>query len=394
MPAPDVALLLPDLRGGGAERVCLNLANNFVERGLSVDMVLMQRQGDLLPLLDHRVNVIDLGASRMLGVAQPLIRYLRRARPSSLVVNMWPLTSISVLARAWSRSRTRLVLVEHTTISKSEIRKSPLHFLLLRMSMRMFAPFADARVTVSKGVADDLASITGLRRDLFSTIYNPIVQGVPPSRDALEDRAPSSVPVILNVGTLKAQKDQATLLRAFAILVSELDARLVILGEGELRDELEALAVGLGIADRVTLPGFTSDPSQVYRSASLFVLSSAWEGFGNVVVEALEHGIPVVSTDCPSGPSEILENGRFGTLVPIRDPQALAMAMRDALSQAHDHEALKRRAGDFSVARAADAYLDLLLPGWREEEVHAPLVEAREPSALPPRTMNERKEAE
>ena len=281
--------------------------------------------------------------------------------------------------------------MEHVTLSKSEIRKSPLHFLALRISMRMLAPFADARVTVSEGVADDLARSTGLPREAFSTIYNPIVQGVPPRRDALLGGGSLGIPLILNVGTLKAQKDQATLLRAFAILASEMDVKLLILGEGELRSELEALAAKLGIADRVSMPGFTSDPSQAYNSASLFVLSSAWEGFGNVVVEALEHGVPVVSTDCPSGPREILEDGRWGTLVPIRDPQALANAMRDALSQAHDHEALKRRAGDFSVAKAADAYLDLLLPSWRQTG----LPSTHEKVAMEPAgNSNSRKEAE
>lgn len=370
-----VAILLPDLRGGGAERVCLNLANNFVARGISVDMVLMQNIGELLPLLDSRVNVVDLRVRRARGVAMPLIRYLRRASPDSLLANMWPLTIISALARAWSGLAMRLVLVEHTTLSKSEIRWSPLHFLVLRMSMRILAPLADARVTVSKGVAEDLAKITGLCRDQFSTIYNPIVQDQdrPLNPESLKGGDPSPIPVILNVGTLKAQKDQATLLRAFSILVSEMDAKLMILGEGELRADLEALAVELGIADRVSMPGFTTDPSQAYNSASLFVLSSAWEGFGNVIVEALYHGVPVVSTDCPSGPSEILDGGRFGSLVPIRDPQAIAIAMRDALSRAHDHEALKRRAHDFSVDKAADAYLDLLLPGWRQSDRFTPL---------------------
>lgn len=391
MQSRSVAILLPDLRGGGAERVSLNLANEFAARGFSVDLVLMQAAGDLLPLLDERVNVVPLGANRMLGIALPLTRYLRQARPSALLANMWPLTVLSVLARASSRSKTRLVLVEHVTLSKSEIRASPLHFLALRLSMRFFAPFADARVTVSEGVADDLAATAGLRRNQISTIYNPIVQAIGGGRSSSKQIASPSIPVILNVGSLKEQKDQATLLRAFRILISEIDARLVILGEGELRTELEALAVELGIADRVSMPGFTTNPSQAYDNASLFVLASAWEGFGNVVVEALEHGVPVVSTDCPSGPREILEDGRYGTLVPIRDPQALAIAMRDSLSQAHDHGALKRRAGDFSVAKAADAYLDLLLPGWRQAEPSTTDVKV---AVKPPGTSNARQEAE
>ena len=365
----DVAILLPDMRGGGAERVCLNLANNFVDRGLSVDMVVMQEAGDLLPLLDSRVNLIELGANRMVGVLLPLIRYLRQTRPSSLIANMWPLTVISVLARTVSRCKTRLVLVEHTTLSRSESIASPLHYSALRVSMRVLAPCADARVTVSNGVADDLATMTGLRRDRISTIYNPIVKSTTLKPGSTGVIGTSSIPTILNVGALKAEKDQVTLLRAFQLLVAGMEARLVILGEGELRGELEALAVELGIADRVSMPGFALDPSQAYETASLFVLSSAAEGFGNVLVEALEHGVPVVSTDCPSGPREILEGGRYGTLVHVSDPQALADAMRDALSRAHDSEGLKRRAQDFSVEKAANSYLDLVLPHWRSEQV-------------------------
>src|SRR5690606_26732556 len=137
---------------------------------------------------------------------------------------------------------------------------------------------------------------------------------------------------------------------------------LCILGEGEERPRLQALVDALGLDGRLLLPGYQSDPAPWYAHADLFVLSSDHEGFGNVIVEALEQGVPVVSTDCPSGPREILEGGKYGTLVPVGDAAALASAIDDALSREHNHDALKRRAQDFSVDKAADAYLDLLLP--------------------------------
>lgn len=162
---------------------------------------------------------------------------------------------------------------------------------------------------------------------------------------------------MLAVGSFKTQKNFPLLIRAFAQLPQSLKAKLIILGEGVLRPELEMLIQELGLQERVALPGFALDPSCWYRSADLFVLSSNWEGFGNVIVEALECGMPVVSTDCPSGPAEILANGRYGQLVPVGDATALAAAIQASLLEAHDHEALRRRAQDFAVPKIAEQYL-------------------------------------
>jgi glycosyltransferase involved in cell wall biosynthesis len=171
-------------------------------------------------------------------------------------------------------------------------------------------------------------------------------------------------PILLAVGTLKAVKRHDLLVRAFARM-PRADATLCILGEGQERAGLETLIGSLGLQDRVLLAGYQADPAPWYAHADLFVLSSDHEGFGNVLVEALEHGLPVVSTNCPTGPHEILEDGKYGRLVPVGDVDALARAMDKALSANHDREQLKRRALDFSVEKAADAYLDLLLPDWR-----------------------------
>jgi len=169
------------------------------------------------------------------------------------------------------------------------------------------------------------------------------------------------------VGGLKREKDFPLLLHAFSRLRNKVDARLLILGEGDERSALEALIRELGLQEPVFLPGFVPDTVPFHAHADLFVLSSSNEGFGNVIVEALEQGTPVVSTDCLSGPAEILEGGRYGTLVPVGDVEALAKAMEDALTHPHDTEALKRRAQDFDVGRIADQYLDLLLPDRRDK---------------------------
>lgn len=365
----DISICLPDLRGGGAERVCINLANEFVERGLKVDMVLMRNEGELASSLDRRVRVIDLDAPRPRHVLGPLVRYLRQARPEAVLANMWPLTILAVLARSLSRVRCRLVAVEHTTWSVADLAKRPRTRRFIKVTMNRLLPRADAVVGVSGGVSRDLEKFAGLKQESVSTVFNPVTDlggnsegGLP---DSLDIWASGSHKRLLAVGTLKIQKDFPTLLEALALLPTNVPAHLLILGEGSERPRIEAHIQKLGLQEKVTLPGFVGDVSPVYKLADLFVLSSVSEGLPTVLIEALEQGTPVVSTDCRSGPREILEDGKYGTLVPVGDVEALAKAMDGALSLEHDREALKRRAQDFSVDKAADAYLDLLLPGWR-----------------------------
>ena len=366
-----IDILLPDLRGGGAERVCLNLANEFASRGLAVRMVLMRAEGGLLPLLDTRVEVVNLGAARVRNAVWPLARHLRHARPAALLANMWPLTFVAVLARVLARVECRVVAVEHTTWSATPLLASRHAALAFNASMRWLQPRADALLAVSRGAADDLEQFVGLPQGSVQAQYNPIVVSAPhPAPDTFPERETAwwhgSHHRLLAVGTLTAVKDFPTLLRAFARLREQTNARLLILGEGEERAALESLIQTLGLADAVNLQGFVVHPAPYYARADLFVLSSTHEGFGNVIVEALDHGVPVVSTDCPNGPREILYDGKYGTLVPVGNVDALAQAMLASLDPPHDHAALKARARDFSVDTIADQYLDHLLPGWRE----------------------------
>ena len=279
---------------------------------------------------------------------------------------MWPLTIIAAAAKITSRLKASLILWDHNTLSIQYGGRGSAHRLFLKSSLRFLYPLADARVAVSNGVADDLAVLAGLPRDKFEVIYNPIY--LAPVADRDDEREAENLwrgwhgPRIISVGRFKPQKNHALLLEAFKKLLAVRDARLLILGTGDLFESTAALARSLGVAERVLLPGARVNPAAYYKSADLFVLSSDFEGFGNVIVEALACGLPVVSTDCRSGPSEILEHGRYGRLVPVGDASALAQAMLDSLDATHDEEALKRRALDFSPERVADQFLRLLLP--------------------------------
>lgn len=358
-----ISILLPDLRGGGAERLHLNLAKNWLAQGYKVDFVLMHKHGELLSLISNGIGVVDLRVSRLRQLVFPLERYLRKARPNIVIAAMWPLTSISVVSWLLAGKPGKLFLSDHSQLSISCVHELKTPKWLLKFIMRCTYPLASGVIAVSEGVKQDMCKLGNLFDTSVRVIYNPSAIGVSPHRENLAIKqqlwGTGFNHNILSVGTLKKQKDHETLIKAFALLPVLLNAKLIILGEGPLREELEALVLQLGLVDRVTMPGFVVDPYPWFRSADLFVLSSQWEGFGNVIVEALECGVPIVSTDCLSGPAEILENGRYGKLVPIHNPNALAVAMTQSLNTTHDLEILMRRAKDFSLEKIADEYMDL-----------------------------------
>lgn len=363
MKKKTISILLPDLRGGGAERVNLDLANEFVWAGHEVEFVLRQARGEFLEEARSRFQVVDLKAPRVRFVPHTLARYLRRRRPDVLLAAMWPLTVVAPLAQCLSRHRCKVIVSEHGILSAQYRDWGPVHHLLLRGSTRLGYRLADHRVGVSTGVAHDMAALSAMQNNAFDVIHNPVPSRPDPEPDALDkaDRlwsGPAGARIV-TVGTMKAVKNHRLLLRAFARL-DRSDARLMFVGDGTGRDALLSLAKDLGVADRVILAGFHPDPTPFYKTADLFVLSSDYEGFGNVIVEAMACGTPVVSTDCPSGPGEILDGGRYGTLVPVGKVEAMASAIRAALNENMPAETLRNRASDFKPERAASAYLSLM----------------------------------
>ena len=278
---PRIAMVLPDLRGGGAERVALRLAQEFARRGHPVDFVLKNATGALLEEAAQSARIIDLGAAKLRNVVMPLTRYLR--------------TVMAVVAHRLARSRARLVLSDHNTLSRAYAAKGRLHMRLLGATVAWFYPRADALVAVSRGVADDLAALSGVARDRWSVIYNPI--GAPAVASGDEAPAPqwrNGAKRILAVGSLTRQKNFTLLVEAFARLAQQRDAQLTILGTGPLRDDIAAAAARLGVADRLSLPGFVERPWVYFRTADLYVMSSDHEGLPMVLIEALHYGLTIV----------------------------------------------------------------------------------------------------
>lgn len=357
-----IAIFLPNLTGGGAERVALILAERLIAEGHDVDLVLAKAEGVLLGIVPSEARVIDLNARRLRHALSGYWRYLRRERPDAVQASLWPLTAVTIAAARMARSKARIVVSDHNRLSV-QYGGSRTSLAALRILMRLLYPLAAVRVCVSDGVAEDLARLSGLAKDRFTVIHNPVPQ--PPEAPMQPDPEIERLWAgagqrILTVGSLKPQKNQALLVQGLALLDKAFDARLMILGEGPLRAQLAQLASELGVADRVIMPGFATDPWPYYASADQFVLSSDYEGFGNVLVEAMAAGLPVVSTDCPSGPAEILDGGKYGRLVPVGDARALAVAIADSLANPADADKLKARARQFRPEIAVERYLAAL----------------------------------
>jgi len=399
---PRIALYLPNFAGGGMERVMLHLAEGFLARGHEVDLLVSSAEGPYRHRVPAAARIVVLeragslssrllalrasAASDWLALARPvllarssgrqllclaaLVRYLGERRPDALIA-AYPYCNLSAIwARRLAQVGTRVMLTEHNMLSRkiaAKGRKGVQWRELPPLIGRVYRQ-ADAIVAVSRGVADDLSVTAGLPRERIEIVYNPVVTVELAALAAEPAPHPwlaghDGVPVIVAAGRLVPQKNFPLLLHAFARVRKERPARLLILGEGPERSQLEALRDSLGIGEDVALPGFVGNPYAAFARAALLVLSSDYEGLGNVLIEALACGCPVVSTDCPSGPAEILEGGRFGELVPPNDAAALSAAILRTLADPLPADRLRGRGAEFGLERSVARYLQLLLVG-------------------------------
>lgn len=374
---PQVALFLRNLNGGGVERIMLNVACGMAQQGVQVDLVLIKAEGIFLPQVPPSVGIVDLQTkeidknrsfkfptSLQSTTSLPkLIGYLKNKRPAALLSAGHYPNEIAILAKHIARVPTRVVVSEHTTLSVEALGVEQVSSRVAPLAARLFYPWADEIVTVSRGVAEDLSSISGLPLKGMRTIYNPVI--TPALKEQAE--APLNHPwfaegepsVILGMGRFVAQKDFPTLIRAFAKVRQVKPVRLMMLGSGREQKKLEALSRELGVEQDIAWVGFVNNPFPYMKRASLFVLSSAWEGLPTVLIEALALGLNVVSTNCESGPAEILDNGKYGDLVPVGDADAMAQAILKVLSgncKSVDSAWLNQ----FTLETSIQNYLDVL----------------------------------
>lgn len=371
-----VAFFLSDLQNGGTEWFAIHLARSLKTRGYEPQFLLSNQSGDLVPEVIHEIPLTSLNGGHYtpLGILRclpKLMHILRTAPPDALICGLPLINAVAGIAKFLTHAKTKLIVVEHVRLCRKATHtcwaKHHLKALMIWATHRL----ADMIICVSHVVAADLselyatASVSNLK-----VIYNPVIPA------NFEDLCNASVhhswcepaqknhgPLLLSIGRLLENKDYPTLLSAFQeVLETNPNARLIILGEGEERPVLEKRIQDLNLADSVSMPGAVPNIFPYLKAASLFVLPSRSEAFGNVVVEALACGLPVVSTDC-GGPREILEDGKYGQLVPIGDAHAMAKAIRTGLLTQVDKEHLRQRGRTFSVETATDAYLHLINQG-------------------------------
>lgn len=365
-PRGQIALVIASMTSGGAERAIAKLASGFAERGQVVDLVLARAEGPFLAELHPDVRVVDLGVGRLATAVVPLARYLRRERPAAVFSALDYVNVIAVVARALSRVDVPLVVSERNTLSAAVTNSPSRRTRWMPRFIRWTYPHATTVAAVSPGVAEDLVELCGLAPESVVVLNNPVVtpevarmRTEPVTHPWLRDGGP---PTVLAAGRLTAQKDFPTLLAAFAAVRRSRPARLVILGDGPLREELEELVARLGLSDDVSLPGFCANPYPAMSAADVFVLSSRWEGSPGALIEAMYCGAPVVATDCPSGPRQILDGGRHGRLVPVGDAAAMADAIVDAL-EGRVPPAPPESWLPYQQDRVLTSYLGLLLDG-------------------------------
>lgn len=356
---PRLALYMTEFASGGVQRMNLNLAPRFIAAGYEVTFVVHEAKGALVDSVPANIRIHSLNAPRARNAVRPLADYLKAQKPDILVSSLGQPNLIALLANKMAGCPTKVIVSQRNHLT-SQARDMPdWQYKVLPFLYRKFLRHADGIIAVSEGLAQDLVAVTGLPRDRITVIYNPAVPDDIDARAAQPAEHPwfeAKLPVVIAIGRMVAVKDYATMINAVARVP---EARLMILGEGPLLGELEAQVAALGIASRVAFLGFRDNPFAYLARASTFVLSSRHEGFGNVIAEALACGTPVVTTDCESGPAEIVDHGRYGRLVPVGDVAALADALHQSLTATVDKEQLRRRGQSFSVDRAAEAYLAL-----------------------------------
>ncbi|MDQ2074218.1 glycosyltransferase [Haloarcula sp. H-GB4] len=357
-----IAFFVPSLTIGGAERVTVSVANGLSRRGYDVDLVVSYDEGDFRSDVAGSVNVVDLGTQRIPGIGigasvPALVRYLRRQSPEVLFSQMTYANDIHIISQILSGTDTTAIATIHNTLGMQEESKEK----LVQWLQRRLAHQIDQFVAVSEGVAESVVEHVGINREKVSVLHNPVpVNEVQERAGELVDHPwieSANLDVVLGVGRLERAKNFESFLRAFEKVHSARpDTRAIIVGRGSKRTKLETLAAELGIDDVVSFPGFVDNPYGYMAGVDVLAMSSVHEGLPTVLIEALACGCPVVSTNCPSGPAEILKDGEYGPLVNVNDDEGLATAIQTALDDPLPSDVLVERANDFAPTAVIDEY--------------------------------------
>ncbi len=359
---PKLLFFLATSGHSGVDRAMQNLLPSLARRGYKVELLKIKRHGPEIQDRHPNLKITPLPTSHVYSSFPYLVAYLLKNRPYCILTDKDRVNRTMILAKLISGNKAKLFVSSGTTISIDLASRGPFERWLQKNSMGKLYRLAQKTIVTSRGVALDMASYTGLPLKKIEVVPSPVIPSKmmeasipPPDHPWFKGR--EKTPVILGVGELCMRKDFSTLIRAFSILRKKMDLRLVILGKGNMREELKRLANELKVGEFVDLAGFKKDPYPYMAHSKVFVLSSLWEGLGFVLIEALAMGTPVVSTDCPSGPREILKDGKYGPLVPIRSPEKMARAIEKMLKAPPSPQFLKEAARPYTIEESTSAYL-------------------------------------
>lgn len=374
---------------GGNDRMLVRLARGLNDHGCAVDFITRTAQAPYLAELPTGVRRIVLHEKSVRDRTHALYRYVRHNQPDVLLSGKRS-DQETVKAVRMAQAPTRVFFRVGTTLSARNENQGLLKNWWRMRRMRRLFPQADGIIAVSYGVARDVQRLLGIPSERIHVVANPVVTpemltATPPPPRHPFYTSPREAPVIMGMGGLRHAKDFPTLLRAFAMVVRSRPARLIILGKGRLLENLKALSRSLAVERWTDFPGFVENPYGYLAHADLFVLSSLWEGSPNVLTEALAMGTPVVATDCPSGPREILQNGYYGRLVPCGDPQAMAQAILEALENRPDPSFLKQAVVRYTLQASIRQHLMAfgLLRGEHTQTSDSPAGERWNPTERP-----------
>jgi glycosyltransferase involved in cell wall biosynthesis len=372
MTRATVALFLPSVHGGGAERAMLNFGEQLLKRGYAVTLIVANMEGALQKLIPTEMKVVNLRSDRMIRALPRLVRWLRATPPDAIFSTITHANLVAACAARFTGLSSRMV-VRQSNAPLSE-RKVTLGRVLSHRLIPYVYRWTRGIIAVSDGVRAELTAMDSALADRIQVLPTPVLteelaaQGEAiPHHPWFIDRR---VPVIVSAGRLVEHKGMLDLIRAFALIRSHREARLIIIGEGSFRQTLEDEVTRLGLRDDVSLPGFQHNPFSYMNHASVFVLASHYEGLPNVLIQAMSFGTPIVATDCRSGPAEILEGGRLGRLVPVMDVPALARAIEESLLLPKQRKAQARAWERFGAGEATSRYLWMAgLPAKQTEEI-------------------------
>lgn len=363
MEKKKIAILLPSLADGGAEKVMVYLANYF-SIDYKVDLILISKSGVYFKMLNSNVRLVNLNSKRSILAIPKILIYLYKEKPNVLLSALTHINIIALICKLFFFNSVRVVISERTIISKSTILLNSKYKLIKIFLIKFLYQKADMIIAISNACADDIVNTIKISKNNIIVIYNPLLPDVNFNENNNSKKQKSILfdnydgrKIIIAVGRLIKSKNFLLLIRAFNILKKSIPSKLIILGEGPERKQLELLINELNLISEVELLGFVENPLDYYKISDVFVSTSLWEGFGNAILDAMSVGLKIVAFDCPGGPREILENGKWGKLVQHEDEKLLAEAIIDSILNNNINYDTKERADQFNFENIAQKYL-------------------------------------